>query len=113
MFKNQEFNDINDNHVGVFVNSLTSLASYTAGFWKGEDDDKFEELKLNNGENYQVWIDFFQSHINVTMALAGMERPRRPLISEFVNLSTVLLDDMYAGFGAATGQLVESHKILA
>jgi hypothetical protein len=41
-----------------------------------------------------VWIDFFQSHINVTMALAGMERPRRPLISEFVNLSTVLLDDM-------------------
>jgi hypothetical protein len=113
VFKNQEFNDINDNHVGVFVNSLTSLASYTAGFWRGEDDDKFEELKLNNGENYQVWIDLFRSHINVTMALAGMERPRRPLISEFVNLSTVLLDDMYAGFGAATGQLVESHKILA
>jgi serine/threonine protein kinase len=113
VFKNQEFNDINGNHVGVVVNSLTSLASYTAGFWRGEDDEKFDELKLNNGENYQVWIDFFESRINVTMAVAGMKRPRRPLISEFVNLSTVLLDDMYAGFCAATGQLVESHKILA
>lgn len=113
VFKNQEFNDINGNHVGVVVNSLTSLASYTAGFWRGEDDEKFDELKLNNGENYQVWIDFFESRINVTMAVAGMKRPRRPLISEFVNLSTVLLDDMYAGFCAATGQLVESHMILA
>lgn len=112
MFKNQEFNDINDNHVGVDVNSLTSLTSYAAGFWR-EEDDKFEELKLHNGENYQVWIDFLDSQINVTMAPAGIERPRRPLITEFVNLSSVLLDYMYVGFGAATGQLVESHKILA
>uniref|UniRef100_A0A2N9ERU0 non-specific serine/threonine protein kinase n=1 Tax=Fagus sylvatica TaxID=28930 RepID=A0A2N9ERU0_FAGSY len=111
VFKNQEFSDINDNHVGVDVNSLTSSTSYEAGFWN--EDEKFEELKLNNGENYQVWIDYLDSRINVTMAMAGMERPRKPLISEFVNLSSVLLDDMFVGFCAATGQLVESHKVLS
>ncbi|KAG2712434.1 hypothetical protein I3760_04G125800, partial [Carya illinoinensis] len=102
VFKNQEFNDIDANHVGVDVNTLTSLASYTAGFWTGQD-----------GENYQVWIDFVDSRVNVSMAVAGMGRPRKPLISEFVNLSSVLLDEMYVGFCASTGRRVESHKILA
>ncbi|KAF5458464.1 hypothetical protein F2P56_022491 [Juglans regia] len=113
VFKNQEFNDIDDNHVGVDVNTLTSFASYTAGFWTGQDGEVFEELNLNSGENYQVWIDFVDSRVNVSMAVAGMGRPRKPLISEFVNLSSVLLDEMYVGFCASTGQLVESHKILA
>ncbi|KAL2328210.1 hypothetical protein Fmac_021637 [Flemingia macrophylla] len=113
VFDNQEFNDINDNHVGVDVNSLISFTSHAAGFWGGGSGDKFVDLKLNDGENYQVWIDYLDSRVNVTMALAGQKRPQRPLISEFVDLSEVLLDEMYVGFCGATGQLVESHKILA
>ncbi|PQP93837.1 putative L-type lectin-domain containing receptor kinase VII.2 [Prunus yedoensis var. nudiflora] len=113
VFKNQEFQDPDDNHVGVDLNSLTSNASYTAGYWSGEFDEDFNELKLNNGVNYQVWIDFLDSKINVTMALAGVKKPRKPLISEVVDLSGVLLDEMYVGFCGATGALVESHRILA
>ncbi|KAL5793767.1 hypothetical protein ACOSP7_002361 [Xanthoceras sorbifolium] len=113
VFNNQEFNDINDNHVGLDVNSLTSVASSVAGYWSGKDDNTFEELKLNNGVNYQAWIDYEDSRINVTMAKAGATRPSRPLISKFLNLSGVLLDEMHVGFCGATGQLVESHKILA
>ncbi|KAF7805939.1 putative L-type lectin-domain containing receptor kinase VII.2 [Senna tora] len=113
VFKNQEFNDIDDNHVGVDVNSLTSIASHAAGFWDGKDDEEFEDLKLNDRVNYQVWIDYLDSRINVTLARVGQKRPRRPLITEHVNLSSVLLDEMYVGFCAATGQLVESHKILS
>ncbi|GKU96451.1 hypothetical protein SLEP1_g9684 [Rubroshorea leprosula] len=113
VFTNQEFDDISDNHVGVDVNSLTSIASHAAGVWGGRDDDQFEEMKLNNGVNYQVWIDYEGSVINVSMAKVGDERPRRPLISESVNLFDVLLEEMYVGFTAATGQLAESHKILA
>ncbi|XP_027346969.1 probable L-type lectin-domain containing receptor kinase VII.2 [Abrus precatorius] len=113
VFDNQEFNDINDNHVGVDINSLSSFSSHSAGFWGGKDDDKFEDLKLNDGENYQVWIDYLGSRVNVTMARAGQKRPQKPLISEFVDLSDVLLDEMCVGFCGATGQLVESHKILA
>ncbi|EXC44811.1 putative L-type lectin-domain containing receptor kinase VII.2 [Morus notabilis] len=119
VFKNQEFQDIDDNHVGLNVNSLTSLASEPAGYWVGEeeeeedDDMEFKKIELKNGVNYQVWIDFFDSRINVSMAPAGKRRPRRALISESLDLSDVFLDEMYVGFTGASGQLVESHRILA
>ncbi|EFH45768.1 lectin protein kinase family protein [Arabidopsis lyrata subsp. lyrata] len=113
VFPNQEFNDINGNHVGVDVNSLTSVASETAGFYGGRDGERFTELRLNSGENYQAWIEFDGSAINVTMARAGSRKPIRPLISIPLNLTGVLLDDMFVGFTASTGQLVQSHRILS
>ncbi|KAK3005460.1 hypothetical protein RJ639_016331 [Escallonia herrerae] len=115
VFKNQEFNDVSDNHVGLNVNSLTSFAAHDAGYWAvGEQGAlKFRELKLNDGENYQVWIDYFDSKVNVTMARAGKARPAMPLINASVDLSAVFLDQMFVGFCAATGQLAESHRILS
>ncbi|XP_052202654.1 L-type lectin-domain containing receptor kinase VII.1-like [Diospyros lotus] len=119
VFKNQEFNDMNANHVGIDLNSLTSAEAHDAGYYSdggggGDDDDEksFKELKLNNGKNYQVWIDYADFHINVTMTVAGKPRPRRPLLSVPLDLSQVFEDEMYVGFTAATGSLVESHKIL-
>ncbi|KAI9198521.1 hypothetical protein LWI28_017336 [Acer negundo] len=117
VFKNEEFNDIDDNHVGIDVNSLNSIISHAAGYWPdditSDDENLFKKLKLNNGENYQVWIDYKDSLINVSMALAGTRRPKRNLLSVSLNLSGVFEDEMYVGFTASTGQLVESHKILA
>ncbi|XP_039013288.1 probable L-type lectin-domain containing receptor kinase VII.2 [Hibiscus syriacus] len=113
VFANQEFDDINDNHVGVDVNSLKSVASSPAGFWGGRKDENFKGLKLNNGVNYQVWIDYQDSIVNVSLAKVGEIRPRRPLISTFVNLSGVFLNEMHVGFAGSTGQLLESHRILA
>eukprot|EP00261_Vitis_vinifera_P017135 XP_010646661.1 PREDICTED: L-type lectin-domain containing receptor kinase VII.1-like isoform X1 [Vitis vinifera] len=127
VFKNEEFGDISDNHVGINVNSLTSMSAHEAGYWPDngkissgggnssseEDEKSFKRLQLNNGKNYQVWIDYMDFHINVTMAVAGKTRPQRPLLSVALNLSDVFLDDMYVGFTAATGRLVESHRILA
>ncbi|KAI9072292.1 hypothetical protein K1719_045736 [Acacia pycnantha] len=77
VFMNQEFDDINDNHVGI-----------------------------------DVWIDYRDSLVNVTMAKVGTKQPHRPLLS-VSNLSEVFEDEMYVGFTSATGQLVQSHKILA
>ncbi|XP_044460795.1 L-type lectin-domain containing receptor kinase VII.1-like [Mangifera indica] len=116
VFKNEEFDDIDDNHVGIDVNSLNSVSAKPAGYWPDNSNDdakSFKKLKLNNGENYQVWIDYAESFINVTMAVAGMERPKRPLLNVSLNLSHVFEDRMYVGFTASTGKLVESHKILA
>ncbi|KAF8391343.1 hypothetical protein HHK36_023647 [Tetracentron sinense] len=110
VFANQEFGDINDNHVGVDVNSLTSVTANKSGYWA--DDETFEDLRLNNGGNYQVWIDYLDSQLSVTMAPVGLSRPRRPLINFSINLSGVFLGETYVGFCGATGLLVESHRIL-
>lgn len=112
VFRNQEFDDINDNHVGIDINSLTSYVSSDAGYWPDDGDKSLKELILKNGENYQVWIDYEDSLINVTMAPVGMKRPIRPLLNVSLNLSQVFEDEMFVGFTSATGQLVESHKIL-
>ncbi|KAK4797935.1 hypothetical protein SAY86_030261 [Trapa natans] len=114
IFRNEEFADNDDNHVGIDVNSLTSISSHTAGYWPPEGTSlSFRTLKLNNGKNYQAWIDYSGSVLNVTIAPAGSRRPARALISIPLDLSEVFLDEMYVGFTAATGQLVEAHKILA
>ncbi|CAI0407472.1 unnamed protein product [Linum tenue] len=113
VFSNQEFNDINDNHVGIDLNSLTSRFAHEAGYWPDSSAaGKFEPLKLNSGGNYQVWIDYAEGSMNVTMARAGAKRPRRPLLNVSVDLSEVFEDEMYVGFTASTGRLVQSHKIL-
>lgn len=117
VFKNEEFNDINDNHVGIDVNSLKSMEAHEAGYWpddsNGKDEKLFKKIKLNSGENYQVWIDYNDSLISVTMVKAGMKRPKSPLLSLRYNLSEVFEDEMYIGFTSSTGALVQSHKILA
>ncbi|KAK1378740.1 Clade VII lectin receptor kinase [Heracleum sosnowskyi] len=113
VFKNQEFSDIDNNHVGIDVSSLTSLDSFSAGYWSNDDQDVFKRVRLNNGKNYQVWVDYKDGILNVTIAPVGMIRPRRPLLSYRIDLSRVFMDDMYVGFTASTGVLVESHKILS
>ncbi|GLU23000.1 hypothetical protein SLE2022_390350 [Rubroshorea leprosula] len=117
VFDNEEFEDIDANHVGIDVNSLKSTKAHRAGYWpenaKDGDEESFKELKLNNGKNYQVWVDYEDSVINVTMAPVGMKRPERPLLNISLNLSEILEDEMYIGFTGATGRMVESHRILA
>ncbi|XP_059659076.1 L-type lectin-domain containing receptor kinase VII.1 [Cornus florida] len=117
VFKNEEFDDISENHVGININSLRSEIAHEAGYWPdgddgGQDEKNFKKLKLNNGKNYQVWIDYSDFSINVTMVVLGTKRPKRPLLNMSLNLSDVFEDEMYVGFTAATGRLVESHRIL-
>ncbi|XP_072959000.1 probable L-type lectin-domain containing receptor kinase VII.2 [Typha angustifolia] len=114
VFQNPEFFDINANHVGVDRNSLTSIAAASAGYWPDDGSSGFVNLTLNDGSNYQAWIDYAGGRLNVTMAPAIIGRkPRRPLISVDIDLSDLFLDEMYVGFCAATGKLVEHHRVLA
>ncbi|XP_004487272.1 probable L-type lectin-domain containing receptor kinase VII.2 [Cicer arietinum] len=112
-FRNEEFNEMNGNHVGVDLNSMISEYSEPAEFWGGENGEELESLKLSSGENYQVWIEFMNSQINVTMAPAGIRKPQKPLISKPINISRVFLDEMYVGFSGATGRMVDTCRILA
>jgi len=110
---NVEFKDPEGNHVGVDINSLTSVQTKPAGYWNGADS--FHGVGLKSGRNIQAWIDYNhpQSRLNVTITLAGLPRPQRPLISLKIDLRDVLKEKMFVGFSAATGVLVEDHYVLA
>jgi len=105
VFMNQEFD--------VLILLFHMMLGFGLMMRKVKKNHICEKLVLNNGENYQVWIDYEDSLINVTLGKLGMKRPIRPLLNVSLNLSEIFEDEMFVGFTSSTGQLVESHKILA
>lgn len=101
--RSTEFNDINDNHVGIDINSLTSVKSSVAGWW--DKEGQFNNLTLIGSKPMQVWIDYNgPTHtINVMMAPLNEEKPKKPLVAIVRDLSSVILQDMFVGFSSATG----------
>lgn len=107
-----EFQDINDNHVGININSLTSNASASAGYF-GDDNSTKQNLTLKSGIPIQVWIDYDsgQNLFNVTIS-PNSKRPNSPILSFPVDLSPIFNEFMYVGFSASTGLLASSHYVL-
>ncbi|KAL0917704.1 hypothetical protein M5K25_012785 [Dendrobium thyrsiflorum] len=113
--ESKEYGDINDNHVGIDVNGLTSVASAPASFAPNSTfDSRFENLSLISGEPMRIWAEYDAKNIqfNVTLAPLHVKKPSLPLLSSKVNLSSVLLRDMYVGFSSSTGAAAGSHYIL-
>ncbi|XP_066385732.1 L-type lectin-domain containing receptor kinase SIT2-like [Miscanthus floridulus] len=102
-----EFDDINDNHVGVDVHGLKSVASKSAGS---------VDVALASGKLLQVWIEYdgatTRLEVTVSAAAVGVPRPRGPLVSCEVNLSSAVADQTYVGFSAANGAASSSHYVL-
>ncbi|XP_066360859.1 L-type lectin-domain containing receptor kinase SIT2-like [Miscanthus floridulus] len=76
--KNNEFHDIDDNHVGVDINTLTSLYSHTAAFYDGDDTGgTLRSLRLISSDGkkaMQAWVDYDgqSKQLNVTLAPMGV-----------------------------------------
>jgi serine/threonine protein kinase len=106
-----EFGDINDNHVGIDINSLTSNDSAVAAYFT--DDSTKQDLNLKSGKAIQVWIDYdsVQNVLNVTISPSS-SKPRKPILSFRVDLSPILQEFMFVGFSASTGLLASSHHLL-
>nr|CAB3499540.1 unnamed protein product [Digitaria exilis] len=111
--RNPEFADINNNHVGVDVNSLNSSASASAGYFD-DATGAFRNLSLISREPMQVWVDYdaATTMVTVTMAPARWPKPRTPLLSTKVNLSTVITDTAYVGFSSASSIVLVKHYVL-
>ncbi|KAF0908339.1 hypothetical protein E2562_024753 [Oryza meyeriana var. granulata] len=115
--ENEEFHDINGYHVGVDINSLRSEKSQPIGFYDDEHGGDLKNLSLTgcNCRPVQVWVDYDKetTQINVTLApIKVRTKPTRPLLSVNFNLSTVLTDQAYIGFSAATGPITSQHYVL-
>lgn len=106
-----EFGDINDNHVGIDINSMKSNASDTAAYYT-EDSGK-QNISLKGGKAIQAWIDYdsVRNIVDVTISPSS-KKPRNPLISFPVDLSPLIQEFVYVGFSASTGLLASSHYIL-
>ncbi|KAF2311892.1 hypothetical protein GH714_027183 [Hevea brasiliensis] len=108
-----EFNDINNNHVGIDVNGLTSNVSAPVAYFP-DNERKNKSLELISGNPMQVWIDYddVEKLLNVTVAPVISKKPGKPLLSTNIDLSLVLLDSMYVGFSSSTGSMASYHYIL-
>lgn len=110
--QNEEFQDMDNSHVGVDVNSLKSLQAHHTGYYN--DDGSFNNLTLISGKAMQVWADYDggSTQITVTLAPIGATKPVRPLLSTSYNLSGILKDPSYIGFAATTGAISTKHCVL-
>lgn len=109
-----EFNDINDNHVGIDLNNMISNASAAVSYKNGKLANESQALSLKSGENLRAWIDYdgVNHRLNVSLAPARFAKPLWPVLSSAVNLSNITVQDMYVGFSAATGLLSSFHHVM-
>ncbi|XP_048139007.1 L-type lectin-domain containing receptor kinase IV.1-like [Rhodamnia argentea] len=107
-----EFQDINDNHVGIDLNGLTSAMSAPAGYYAHRG--KFKNLTLISGKAMQVWVDYdgVEKQINVTLAPINVRKPDTPLLSLTRDLASIINENMYVGFSSSTGSVLTSHYVL-
>ncbi|XP_051130347.1 L-type lectin-domain containing receptor kinase S.4-like [Andrographis paniculata] len=107
-----EFDDVNDNHVGVDLNSLKSTQAKPAAYFAGAGELP-TEINLKSGKPIVAWIDYDSTtnFINVTISPTS-SKPKTPLLSLQSDLSPILHETMYVGFTASTGLLASAHYIL-
>ncbi|XP_058099361.1 L-type lectin-domain containing receptor kinase SIT2-like [Magnolia sinica] len=112
-FFNPEFRDIDENHIGIDINGLDSISSAPAAYFSNVSR-RFENLSLISGDLMHVWVEYngFQNQLNVTLSPIGLPKPDLPLLSSTVNLSSIILDNMYIGFSSTTRRFQSSHYIL-
>ncbi|CAG7910590.1 unnamed protein product [Brassica rapa] len=111
--RNQEFGDIDNNHVGIDVNSPISVGIASASYYS-DLKGKNESINLLSGKPIQVWVDYEGTVFNVSISPLQVQKPSRPLLSHPINLSEIFpnISQLFVGFSAATGNAVSAHYIL-
>jgi serine/threonine protein kinase len=111
--QNRDVGDIDNNHVGIDLNSLQSIEAATAKYFSNKDGKNIS-LELLSGNLMHLWIDYDEAEklLNVTLGPTTIPKPNRPLLSKHINLSQYLLENMYVGFSAISGTVGSDNYIL-
>ncbi|KAK7389122.1 hypothetical protein VNO78_23954 [Psophocarpus tetragonolobus] len=112
--QNPEFNDIDDNHIGIDLNNIESTLATPAGYYNSTG--AFVPLRMRTGQNIRAWIDFdaLNFQFNVTVAPIGVSRPSRPTLTHIdPNIANYVSADMYVGFSASKTNWIEAQRVLA
>lgn len=112
--RNLNFGDIDTNHVGIDINGLDSIKAASAGYYDESEKGAFHNLTLMSGRPMQVWVDYDgkRAELNVTIAPVQVKKPTKPLLSQHIDLSTVITEMAYIGFSSSLGDMSSRHCIL-
>ncbi|KAF3631103.1 L-type lectin-domain containing receptor kinase VIII.1 [Capsicum annuum] len=99
-----EFKDINGNHVGLDLNSMTSS--------QVGDLDSID-VDLKSGDLINSWIEYSGSNgqLNIFVSYTNL-KPKEPFLSVNINLSEYVNDFMFVGFSGSTQGSTEIHNIV-
>ncbi|XP_009120563.1 putative L-type lectin-domain containing receptor kinase I.10 [Brassica rapa] len=111
---NPDFEDIDKNHVGIDVHSPLSVGIASASYYS-DIKRKNESINLLSGKPIQVWVEYEDTLLNVSMAPLEVEKPSRPLLSQLINLTEVFPNSssLFVGFSAATGTATSYQYVLS
>lgn len=112
--RNPEFNDPDDNHIGIDLNNIESKVTESAGYYNSTGS--FVEIRMRDGRNVRAWIEFDGTNfeINVTVAPIGVSRPNRPTLTyKDPAILNYLSNEMFIGFSASKTQWIEAQRVLA
>ncbi|KAK9129037.1 hypothetical protein Syun_017834 [Stephania yunnanensis] len=100
--------NIDNNHVGVNVNSIKSMRQFPMSS---------RDVNLSNEMGVTVNIQYSGKSQSITVLLSGTNRRQSsatdPVISVSLNLAEQLSQDVYVGFSALTGDLSEIDLVVS
>ncbi|XP_042486333.1 L-type lectin-domain containing receptor kinase IV.2-like [Macadamia integrifolia] len=113
-FQNAQFNDIDDNHVGIDINDLRSIKAAPASYFSDQENRRVN-LSLYSGHTMQLWVEYdgTEKQLNVTLAPTTVPaKPTIPLLSLNIDLSRYMVDPMFLGFSSSTSAVKTPQYVL-
>ncbi|KAJ7960939.1 putative Kinase [Quillaja saponaria] len=97
------FNDPNENHVGLDIDSLISIKT---------EDPILQGIDLKSGNSITAWIDYKndQKKLRVYLSYSSF-KPENPIMTVGIDLSDYLKETIFVGFSASTEGSTELHQI--
>ncbi|XP_057867923.2 L-type lectin-domain containing receptor kinase IX.1-like [Cryptomeria japonica] len=105
--------DPDDNHVGIDVNSVVSVANVSLS-----SEGRFKNNNLCNGEAWDAWVDYDGLTMEIKVFLLynygdDVSKPTSPILTYPIDLRDYVPEKVSVGLSASTGISAETHTVYA